>query len=255
MPNATERVKKGGVNRHDEFMRRSSATLASQTTFYTHAMIGTTTGGYLAKFDDTQSLRFAGLVRGREGNPVLPAGTAGDGTIDLDVWQPLRFELAVASVAVTDIGRRVYATFDNAGTMDPSATTYANLIGTIVDVVASGIALVEPVYAPANGNQLQVLGASGAVTIKPGTVIITKAGVAALTIADPTTGVHDGLEMTFISATASAHTLDNSAGSGFNAGGAGSDVGTFGGAKGDGITLVAYAGKWYVKDKTNVTLA
>ena len=101
--------------------------------------------------------------------------------------------------------------------------------------------------------------ASGAITQKSGTVVITKAGVAALTLADPTSGApsaggDDGKRLTFISATANAHTLDNSAGSGFNAGGAASDVGTFGGAKGDNITLIAYAGKWYVESKTNVTL-
>lgn len=83
---------------------------------------------------------------------------------------------------------------------------------------------------------------------------ITKAGVAAMTLADPTAGVHDGLLLSFISATAQAHTLSNAAGSGFNAGGAGSDIGTFGGAIGDGIVLEAYNGKWLVRSKTNVTL-
>lgn len=255
MANATTKVNKGTVRRHDEWTKRSSATLASATNFFVGALLGTTTGGYLAKFDDTQALTLAGLVRGKEGNPALPAGTAGDGTIDLDVHMPYRLELAIASVAVTDIGRKVYALFDQTGTLDPSATTYANLIGVVVDVVASGIALVEPIsYAVPKGNDLQVMGASGAVVIKPSTVLISKVGVAALTIGDPTTGVMDGMEMTFMSVTASAHTLSNAAGSGFNAGGAATDVGTFGGAKGDNITIVAYAGVWYVKSKTNVTL-
>lgn len=102
--------------------------------------------------------------------------------------------------------------------------------------------------------------ASGAITQKSGTVFITKAGVAAMTIADPTSGApeaggDDGKVLAVISTTANAHTLDNSAGSGFNAGGAGSDVGTFGGAKGDNIVIQAYGGKWYVVSKTNVTLA
>jgi hypothetical protein len=195
-------------------------------------------------------------VRNDLGAPKLPIATAGDAALNLWVQQPQRFELALSGVAVTDIGRRVYALDDQTGTLSASATTYANLYGVVVDVVASGIALVEPVsYAPAKGHHLQALGASGAVVIKPSTVLVTKAGVAALTIADPTSGVHDGLEMNFISTTANAHTLSNAAGSGFNGGGAASDVGTFGGAKGDGITIVAYQGVWYVKDKTNVTLA
>ena len=76
-----------------------------------------------------------------------------------------------------------------------------------------------------------------------------------MTIADPTATTHDGLTLTFISTTAQAHTLSNAAGSGFNAGGAASDIGTFGGAIGDNIVITAYQGKWLVVSKTNVTLA
>jgi len=99
-----------------------------------------------------------------------------------------------------------------------------------------------------------VASASGAVSVKSGTLYVTKAGVAALTIADPTATTDDGKTLTVISTTAQAHTLDNSAGSGFNAGGAGSDIGTFGGAAGDNIVITAYQGKWYVVSKVNVTL-
>lgn len=86
---------------------------------------------------------------------------------------------------------------------------------------------------------------------------ITKAGVAAMTIVDPTSTTHDGVELTFIATTANAHTLDNSAGSGFfSSGGSSKDVATFGGAIGDGITIVAYQGKWYIKPSSdkNITL-
>lgn len=85
--------------------------------------------------------------------------------------------------------------------------------------------------------------------------VITKAGVAAMTLADPTATTHDGVVLTFVAGTANAHTLDNSAGSGFNGGGAGADIGTFGGAVGDMIQVVAYQGVWYVITNTNVTLA
>lgn len=167
MANATAKVAKAVVP-HGQFAhtKRSSETLASETTYYTHAMVGVDTSGYLSKFDDAESMIFAGLVRGEEGNPVLPAGTAGDGTIDLSISRPDAFELAIASVAVTDIGKKVYATFDQTGTLDASATTYANLIGIVVDVVASGIALVEPVYdgiaANARLKAAKVMAATGA---------------------------------------------------------------------------------------------
>lgn len=86
---------------------------------------------------------------------------------------------------------------------------------------------------------------------------ITKAGVAAMTLGDPTATTHDGVRLTFISTTAQAHTLDNSAGSGFfSSGGASKDVATFGGAIGDGLVIEAYQGKWYIVPggSLNVTL-
>jgi len=99
----------------------------------------------------------------------------------------------------------------------------------------------------------------GAITIPAYNKVffITKAGVAAMTIADPTSGTHDGVTLTFVATTANAHTLSNAAGSGFfSSGGSSKDVATFGGAIGDGITIMAYQGKWYVDPRgvTNATL-
>lgn len=101
--------------------------------------------------------------------------------------------------------------------------------------------------------------ADGAISIPAYNVhyFITKAGVAAMTIADPTATTHDGVTLTFIATTANAHTLSNAAGSGFfSSGGATKDVATFGGAIGDGLTIIAYQGKWYIDPRgvTNVTL-
>lgn len=94
----------------------------------------------------------------------------------------------------------------------------------------------------------------GAIAVKSGVVVITKGSAAALTIADPTATTDDFKILKIIAATAHAHTVSNAAGSGFNAGGAGTDVGTFGGAKGDNIVLMAYQGDWFVISKVNVTL-
>lgn len=150
MANATDIVKKGVVRHSDEFFKESSATLSAATRFYRHALLGRTTGGYLAKFDDSQSLILVGVNRGDQesaGGTLLPAGTAGDGTIDLDYQQPRLIELAISGVAVTDINsKNVYALFDQTGTLDYAATTYANLIGKLHGYVASGIGLVELAY-------------------------------------------------------------------------------------------------------------
>lgn len=225
MANATARVAKGATRKTDEFIQHSAATLSAATTFYTHAMLGLTTGGYLAKFDDTQALRFFGLVRGGApewpggGNPKLPVGTAGDGTLDLDVHQPPRFELAIASVAITDIDKKVYALFDQTGTLDSSATTYGNLIGHVVDLVyavnrttpVSGIALVEPCYdglaAHARYGAARVLPATGAVTLTKldlnKTIFIPSTAAQAITL-PAVADTQAGDRFTFVKTTANA---------------------------------------------------
>ena len=90
------------------------------------------------------------------------------------------------------------------------------------------------------------------------TYFITKGTAAAITLAAPTAGLprkggHDGMRITFVSTTAAAHTVTNSS-PGFNNNGGSSDVGTFGVAIGNGFTVEAYNGAWYVVSSVNVTL-
>lgn len=125
---------------------------------------------------------------------------------------------------------------------------------TFVALAATTLTVGGIAVAPTDA--IGVISADGAVTITAANklYVITKASAAAITIANPTATTHDGVTLTFVSTTAAAHTLSNAAGAGFNDGGAGGDVGTFGGAKGDNITIVAYGGKWYVLNSVNVTL-
>jgi hypothetical protein len=100
---------------------------------------------------------------------------------------------------------------------------------------------------------VQVAAGDGAITIKPSVVVITKATAAAMTLGVPSTA-QNGTVIEIVSTTAAAHTV--TAGTiGFNAGNTASDVGTFGGAIGDGFSVVAYGGEWYTLTNTNVTLA
>jgi hypothetical protein len=168
--NATAIVKKGVVSRRDEFIERSVETLASETTFYSNAMIGVDVTGYFCKFDDAQAAIFAGVVSQDLGSPVLPAGTAGDAALALRIQQPQRFELAIASVAVTDIGKKVYASDDQTGVLT-NGGTYSNFVGHVVDVVASGIALVEPAYDGVAANYRYSVARTMAAT---GTQVLTK---------------------------------------------------------------------------------
>lgn len=101
----------------------------------------------------------------------------------------------------------------------------------------------------------QVMSANGAITIKHGHVLVTKAGVCAMTLAAPVAGVDNGCVLVIDSQTANAHTLTLSGG--LRGVGASADVGTFGGAIGDGVTLYAYNGAWYPvpSSNQNVTFA
>lgn len=116
----------------------------------------------------------------------------------------------------------------------PSAQT------TLINGIPYGVASIAPV---------QELTDDGAITIPGGLVILNKNGAIAATLAVPQA---NGLELTVISATAQAHTLDL-ASTGIN--GTSADVGTFGGAIGDRVTLVSYGNEWYSKENTNVTFA
>jgi hypothetical protein len=101
---------------------------------------------------------------------------------------------------------------------------------------------------------IQAGSADGAITIKDGFVPLTKAGVAAMTLAAPTATTDDGKILRIVATTANAHTVTQ-ASDGFNGGGASKDVATFGGAVGDKLVCIAYQGIWYILDSLNITLA
>lgn len=217
MANATEIVKKGAVRWTDEFYRRDLATLSAATRFYPHAAMGLTTAGYGAKFDDTQSLLFDGVVRGDQGNPLMAAATAGDAGHWLNLWRPRYLELTIASVAKSDIEKTVYALDDQTGTLDPSATTYANVYGKVVDKVATNIALVELAYDGVAGNErlsaAKQLAATGTLTLTKWdlgkTVVITNTGAQTINL-PAVAGCPSGSWIRFVkkSTNAAAATLD-----------------------------------------------
>lgn len=83
--------------------------------------------------------------------------------------------------------------------------------------------------------------------------LLSKAdGATTVTLGDPSS--IDGAVYVFFAGTPQAHIIDNSSGSGFNGGGGTLDTGTFGGAVGDMIKVVALGDTWFVEDNTNVTI-
>ncbi len=142
-----------------------------------------------------------------------------------------------------------------------AVTATASEINKLAGVTAGTVSASKALVVDGN-KRLDVLGAKkivaaaagdGAIAIADGIVKITKATAAALTLADPAAG-DEGTGILIIAATAQAHTVSNAAGSGFNGGGAASDVATFGGAIGDNMWIVAIGGKWFVAHLRNVIL-
>ena len=178
MANATAQVRKDAVRWNDnrEFPRLPLKTLSAETTFYTGAMVGLNASGYHEKFDDTVEMVFAGLVRGREGNPAMAAATQGDPGHELDLWRPPFFQLAISGVAITDKGKPVYASDDQTGVLDASTRTYGNFVGIVEDLVyhtnlsaVSGIALIRACYDGVYGHEryktARFLAATGTITL------------------------------------------------------------------------------------------
>jgi hypothetical protein len=80
--------------------------------------------------------------------------------------------------------------------------------------------------------------------------LVTKAGVAALTLAAP---VRDNIRLEIRSTTAFAHTL--TATGLLQSGAAGTDLATFAAFGGAGLVLASYNGKWVVMNSVGITFS
>jgi len=106
--------------------------------------------------------------------------------------------------------------------------------------------------------EVQTLVDHGAITIKHGIVRLNKGSAINATLAKPTAGTDDYKMLVIVAITAQANTVTAPQGFGNPLTSCvieGEDVGTFGGAIGDALTVVAYNGAWYVKGMHGVTVA
>lgn len=98
------------------------------------------------------------------------------------------------------------------------------------------------------------LSANGAVAPHtPHTYVVTKGSICALTLAAPTAGTDDGIQITITSDTAFAHTL--TATGLLDTGSANVNVATFAANKGAGLTLMAYNGRWKAMSQIGITFS
>lgn len=132
---------------------------------------------------------------------------------------------------------------------------------TFVDTGLTGDASTAPVinttgvvYLPTQ-ELITAYAANGAIS-SPGKAVLTKAGVAVMTIVAPIAGAasaggHDGLVIQVIDTGGHAHTVTGPS----NCFNGSTHIATFGGTVGQNFTMIAYNGVWYVTGNSGVTLS
>lgn len=130
------------------------------------------------------------------------------------------------------------------------------LTGSVFSVVGSKWQkLIDKGY-PVQGiaqNVYETVTADGAITVAPGIHYLSKAGVLAATLGDPTSATPEGSTITIISLSAYAHTVTHTAG--FTGGTTASDVATFTNAVGNQMTVMNVGGVWRPIDLSGVAIA
>jgi len=129
---------------------------------------------------------------------------------------------------------------DVVGTSDTQTLTNKTLTSPTI----TGATLTSANVIPANGLQ----SADGAVTITSGIQFITKAGVAALSVAVPSS--NDGVVITFVSTTANAHVITFTGATLQNGVTANRTTATLAAVAGASITVVAKGVLWYVVNQS-----
>ncbi len=135
--------------------------------------------------------------------------------------------------------------------------TSAELAGTLNDETGTGPAvfanaptLAAPLITPPTANAA----VDGAIAIRPGTVVFSKAGVAAMTLAAPTAG-QENIEMVFTAGTANAHTITATGLIQDGVTGGAKNLATFAAFVGSSLTLKAVNLKWHVLSLNAVVIS
>jgi Uncharacterized conserved protein (DUF2190) len=147
----------------------------------------------------------------------------------------------------------------NAVQAAPAPNVAVRVLGMALEDGASGdIINVDVDVAQLFGqvSNVEVDAANGAIALKEGVVLITKAGVAVMTLAAPTAGLQsaggdDGKKLTIKSTTANAHTITTPSGKIDGS----LHLITFGGAVTDFQNLVAYNGVWQSLESSGSTIS
>lgn len=127
-------------------------------------------------------------------------------------------------------------------------------VGTVIAVLTTTRVLVRLNNISAINNPITLAAANGAIAVAPGTVVITKGSIAAMTLAAPV-ATQNGLILRVTSASAFAHTITATGLIDNGVTGGSKTTATFAAFAGATIELMAYEGKWHVISLNAVTVA
>jgi hypothetical protein len=144
MPNQTTgQVKCTTTPFEDVKTRRGLA--AGATIYVTGQMIATNAAGYACHCDDTAGVRFDGIMA--DTNPIEVTAADANGDKVVNVEHPWRFTMKIAAAVPGDIGKKVYAKFNNE--VQLAIGTNSILVGWIAEIGKGGTEVsVAPVWAP-----------------------------------------------------------------------------------------------------------
>lgn len=191
----------------------------------------------------------AGALDQSIGTMDSPCVAAGPCSVRLKTAQGTRKMVAAAAIS-----KNAYVYGAASGKV--SSVANGNLEGIAREAAAADGDVIEVEHLnQVNVNGVTLAAASGAITVAPGTVVITKTGsLAAMTLAAPT-AAQDGMILRITSATAFAHTV--TATSLFDDGvtGGSKTTATFAAFAGASMEIMAYNGKWHTLSLNAVTVA
>jgi hypothetical protein len=181
-------------------------------TYYPGAFIGMQTDGYVTKGDDAASLLIVGCFEGSH-KRIESGFNAGDYQLELSCTRPRWSVCKVASAAITDVGRLVYAKYDDE--VQFTSGTYGNVVGKVARYMSATSVLIEHLWNGTRGlaGAYRLMAATGNQSLTKWdvnkTIIVPNTGALTLTlpaVADTQPG--DFLDIIKNNAGAVAITLD-----------------------------------------------
>lgn len=208
MANATKRVPSTHTPFGDNSLKFPGVTTAQ--TYYPGAFVGLTVLGYATKCDDAVSLLFKGFMEGGMHRKIESGFTALDPELDLQLLQPRWGVVKIASAAITDVGKLVYAKFDDE--VQFATGVFGNLVGRMEKLMTSTAILVQFIYSGSRGVEgaARTPAATGAQSLTKfdlgKTIMLANTAAYALTL-PPVADTQPGDTLQFVKTTSDAHAV------------------------------------------------